>query len=201
MNNPSYAGPDRSTSGRKEDSGNLNSPVITFIERKTKPNFMRRMILSSVLSTCLVGISFTAQAVADEQTFIQKAATNDQTAIILSQLAVERASSPEIKQFAQTMVMDLTRSTSLLKRIAVDHGMALPENPGPQTNEKLKRLENQSGVAFDKTYIEIMITDHEEVLHAFEAEAAKAADPKLKDFIAKVQPIVANHLQMATAIR
>jgi hypothetical protein len=39
------------------------------------------------------------------------------------------------------------------------------------------------------------------VLHAFEAEAAKAADPKLKDFIAKVQPIVANHLQMATAIR
>ena len=198
MNN---AGRDRSTSGRKEDSGSLNAPVITFIERKTKPNFMRRMILSSVLSTCLVGISFTAQALADEQTFIQKAATNDQTAIILSQLAVERASSPEIKQFAQTMVMDLTRSTSLLKRIAVDHGMALPENPGPQTNEKLKRLENQSGVAFDKTYIEIMIADHEEVLHAFEAEAAKAADPKLKDFIAKVQPIVANHLQMATAIR
>jgi putative membrane protein len=201
MNNPSYAGRDRSTSGHKEDSGSLNSPVITFIERKTKPNFMRRMILSSVLSACLVGISFTAQALADEQTFIQKAATNDQTAIILSQLAVERASSPEIKQFAQTMVMDLTRSTSLLKRIAVDHGMALPENPGPRTNEKFKRLENQSGVAFDKTYIEIMITDHEEVLHALEAEAAKAADPKLKDFIARVQPIVAKHLQMANAIR
>jgi putative membrane protein len=179
----------------------INSPVMTFTEPKTKPNFMRRTILCSVLSTCLVGISFAAQALADEQTFIQKAATSDQTAIILSQLAVERASSPEIKQLAQTLVTDYTKSTSLLKPIAMDHGMALAENPGPQTDEKLKRLEKQSGIAFDKTYIEIIVTDHEEVLHAFEAEAAKAADPKLKHFIATVQPIVANHLQMAKALR
>jgi putative membrane protein len=77
----------------------------------------------------------------------------------------------------------------------------LPESPGPQTEEKVKRLEKQSGIAFDKTYIEIMVADHEEVLHAFETEAGKAADPKLKDFITTVQPIVANHLQMAKAIR
>jgi putative membrane protein len=163
---------------------------------------MRKTILSAVLSTCLVGISFAAQDLtADEQTFIQKAATSDQTEIKLSQLAVERASTPEVKQFAQTMVTDHTKSSSLLKPIAVDHGVALPENLGPQTDEKLKRLEKQSGVAFDKTYIEIMVTDHEEILHAFEAETAKAADPKLKEFIATVQPIVANHLQMAKEIR
>jgi hypothetical protein len=33
-----------------------------------------------------------------------------------------------------------------------------------------------------------MVKDHEEMLHAFEAEAAKAADSKLKDFISTVQP-------------
>jgi hypothetical protein len=32
------------------------------------------------------------------------------------------------------------------------------------------------------------------MLDAFEAEAGKATDPKLKDFVAKVQPIVARHL-------
>ena len=79
--------------------------------------------------------------------------------------------------------------------------MVLPENPGPQADEKFKHLEKQSGAAFDKTYIEIMVTDHQEMLHAFEAEAAKAADSKLKDFIATVQPIVAHHLEMAKAIR
>jgi predicted outer membrane protein len=50
---------------------------------------------------------------ADEQTFIEKAATSEQTEIRLSQLAVERASSPEVKQFAQSMVTD--QSASLLK--------------------------------------------------------------------------------------
>jgi putative membrane protein len=163
---------------------------------------MRKTILSATLFTCLVGISFAAQALTpDEETFIKKAARSDQAEITLSQLAVKRASSPEVKQFAQTMVTDHTKSTSLLKSIAAIHGVNLPESSGPQTDEKVKRLEKQSGIAFDKTYIEIMVADHEEALHAFETEAGKAADPKLKDFITTVQPIVANHLQMAKAIR
>ena len=163
---------------------------------------MRLTFLFAALSICLVGISFAAQALTDdEQTFIQKAAISDQTEIKLSRLALERASIPEIKQFAQTMVTDHTKSTSLLKPIAVDHSVVLSENPEPQADENFKRLEELSGAAFDRTYIEIMVTDHEEMLHAFEAEAAKAADSKLKDFIATVQPIVAHHLEMAKAIR
>jgi putative membrane protein len=161
---------------------------------------MSKTILSVAVS-CLVGVTFAAQALADEQTLIQKAAASDQTAIILSQLALERGNSPEVKQFAQTMVTDHIKSTSLLKPIAVDHGMALAENPGPQTDEKLKRLKNLSGVAFDQTYIEIMVANHEEALHALEVGAAKAADPKLKSFIATVRPIVENHLQMAKALK
>jgi len=163
---------------------------------------MRKTILSGVLLTSLAGISFAAQGLtADEQTFLQQAATSDQTEIKLGQLALERANTPDVKQFAQKMVEDHSKSTSLLKPIAADHDVALPESPGPQTDEKFKRLEKLSGPAFDKTYIEIMVADHQEVLNAFQAEAAKAADPKLKDFIATVQPIVANHLQMAKAIR
>ena len=163
---------------------------------------MRSTFLFAALSICLAEISFAAQALtADEQTFIQKAATSDQTEIKLARLALERASIPEIKQFAQTMVTDHTKSTSLLKPIAVDHSVVLSENPEPQADENFKRLEELSGAAFDRTYIEIMVTDHEEMLHAFEVEAAKAADSKLKDFIATVQPVVAHHLEMAKAIR
>jgi putative membrane protein len=89
---------------------------------------------------------------ADEQTFIEKAATSEQTEIRPSQLAVERASSPEVKQFAQSMVTD--QSASLLKPIAADYAVALPENLGPEINEKFKRLKKQSGIAFDKTCTE-----------------------------------------------
>ena len=92
--------------------------------------FMRLAFLFAALSIFLVTISVAAQSLTtDEQTFIQNAASSDQTEIKLSQLAMERASIPEIKQFAQTMVTDHTKSSSLLKPIAMDHGVDLPENP------------------------------------------------------------------------
>jgi putative membrane protein len=99
------------------------------------------------------------------------------------------------------MVTDHTKSTSLLKPIAADHGINLPENPQPANDEKYQKLEKQSGAAFDKTYIEMMVEDHEETLHAFETAAGQATDPKLKEFISTVQPIVAHHLQMAKELR
>ena len=163
---------------------------------------MRLTILAGLALGFLAPISFAAEALTgEEQTFIQKAAIGDQTEIKLSQIAAEKASIPEIKEFAQTMVTDHTKSSSMLKPIAVEHGMILPDNPGSETAEKVKRVEAQSGVAFDKTYIEMMVKDHEEMLHAFEAAAPKATDAKLKEFISTVQPVVAHHQEMAKAIR
>jgi putative membrane protein len=114
---------------------------------------------------------------------------------------LERASSPQVKQFAQTMITDHTKSTSLLQPIAADHGVNLPENPQPANDAKYQKLAKQSGAAFDKTYIETMVADHQDILHAFETAAGQAADPKLKEFISTVQPIVAHHLQMAKELR
>jgi putative membrane protein len=164
---------------------------------------MKKMILSMAFTVCFTGLSFAAQGLtADEETFIQKAAASDQAEIMLSKLALERASIPQVKQFAQTMVTDHTKSTSLLKPIAADHGVNLPENPPqPANDERYQKLEKQSGAAFDKTYIEMMVTDHQDMLHAFETEAGQATDPKLKEFISTVQPIVAHHLQMAKELR
>jgi putative membrane protein len=163
---------------------------------------MKKMILSMAFTVCFTGLSFAAQGLtADEETFIQKAAASDQAEIMLSKLALERASSPQVKQFAQTMVTDHTKSTSLLQPIAADHGVNLPENPQPANDEKYQKLEKQSGAAFDKTYIEMMVEDHQDTLHAFETEAGQATDPKLKEFISTVRPIVAHHLQMAKELR
>jgi predicted outer membrane protein len=47
----------------------------------------------------------------------------------------------------------------------------------------------------------MMVKDHQDMLHAFETEAGQAADPKLKEFISTVRPIVAHHLQMAKELR
>jgi hypothetical protein len=60
-------------------------------------------------------------------------------------------------------------------------------------------MKSYSIVRVDKTYIDIMVKDHETMMNTFQAEAAKVTDPQLKDFIANVEPVVAHHLAMAKA--
>ena len=101
----------------------------------------KMMLLLMALTACCAGMSFAAQgSAADEGAFIQKAAASDQTEIMLSKLALERASSPQVKELAQTMVADHTKSTSLLQPIAAEHGVSLPENPQPANDEKYQKL-------------------------------------------------------------
>ena len=137
----------------------------------------------------------------DEQIFVKEAATSDQAEVKFAQFALEHATTVAVKQFAQQMVTDHTKSTSMLKPIAGEHQVVLPDKLGPDANEDFKRLEKASGIAVDKTYIEMMVKDHETMLDTFQAEAAKVTDPQLKDFIANVEPVVAHHLAMAKAIR
>jgi putative membrane protein len=158
--------------------------------------------LLTVLSICFAGMSLAAQGVtSDEKTFMQKAAQSDETEISLAKLALNRSNNPQIKQFAQTMITDHTKSTSLLKPIAAKDGVSLPENMGAANEAKYKALEKKSGEAFDKSYIDTMVSAHESLLQEVQAEAGKAQDPQLKQFIATVQPIVTHHLQMAKQLQ
>ncbi|MBV9491549.1 MAG: DUF4142 domain-containing protein [Verrucomicrobia bacterium] len=163
---------------------------------------MKKTILLTALSLCCAGIGFAAQGLtADEQAFIQKAAKSDETEISLSKLALEKSTAPQIKQFAQMMVTDHTKSTSLLKPIAATHNVAIPATPGPANEAKYKTLQKTSGAKFDAAYIKLMVTDHESTLQAFQNASGKVHDPKLKEFIATVQPIVTHHLEMAKQLQ
>ena len=100
----------------------------------------------------------------DEQIFVKEAATSDQAEIKFAQFALEHATTAAVKQFAQQMVTDHTKSTSMLKPIAGEHQVVLPDKLGPDANEDFQRLEKASGIAVDKTYIEMMVKDHETML-------------------------------------
>jgi putative membrane protein len=159
---------------------------------------MKKTILTTALTICFAALGLAAQGLTgEEQKFVLKAAKSDETEISLSKLALQRSNDPQIKQFAQMMVTDHTKSTSLLKPIAMRHNVALPENPGPANDAKYKMLQNKSGKSFDKAYIQTMVTDHENTLQAFQSASGKVQDPKLKEFIATVEPIVNHHLEMA----
>ena len=134
---------------------------------------------------------------ASDTHFLKKAAQGGMAEVQLGQLALQKASSPDVKTFAQHMVDDHTKANDELKGVASKEGMSLPASGNAKDQALMSKIQNLSGAQFDKAYMKAMVKDHEEDVKEFQKEANAGGDPGLKDFASKTLPILQNHLQMA----
>src|SRR5947209_10188655 len=97
---------------------------------------------------------------ASDKTFIKKAAEGGLAEVQLGQLAAEKASSPDVKQFGQRMVDDHTKANDQLKQVASQKGVTIPDKLSAKDEATKARLEKLSGESFDHAYMKDMVTDH-----------------------------------------
>ena len=119
----------------------------------------------------------------------------------LGRLAQERASNAEVRAFAAMMVERHTIAGTDLKRVANRHNIT--EEPRKDSdNEPFEKLSKLSGVEFDRTYLEMMIEEHEDAVKAFEDKAGdKDEHADVKDWASKALPDVKQHLEQARNLR
>jgi putative membrane protein len=104
----------------------------------------------------------------DTQEFIKKAAIANMAEIQLGQLAGTKAESPEVKQFAQTMVDEHTKALDELKQAAGSSGATLPTELDKKHQKLQDKLSKLSGAEFDKKYMEAMVDAHKDVAKMLE---------------------------------
>ncbi len=133
----------------------------------------------------------------DNADFMVKAASGGMLEVELGRMALQKASSPKVKQFAQQMIDDHTKANEELKALAAKKNITLPTTPGDEAQEHINDLAKYSGAEFDKEYLELMHKDHQEDLDLFKEAAEEAEDADVKAFAAKTLPVLQNHHQMA----
>jgi len=57
------------------------------------------------------------------------------------------------------------------------------------------------GMAFDSTYINSQVMDHQAAIQLFQSEASNGNDSRLRDYAQKYLPKLQMHLQMADSVR
>jgi putative membrane protein len=132
-----------------------------------------------------------------DQKFITGAASGGMLEVELGKLAADKASSDDVKKFAQHMVTDHSKANDELKTLAQNKGVTLPAEMMPRHKKDLERLSKLEGAAFDKAYMSAMVKDHEEDVNQFKEAARNAADADLKAFAEKTVPTLQDHLKMA----
>jgi putative membrane protein len=161
----------------------------------TQPNQQRMPNMQD--STATPGMS---PQMMNDKMFLRKAAAGGMAEVQFGQLAAQKASSEDVKNFGLKMVTDHTSLNEDMKPIADNMGVRLPMKLEKKDEAEYQRLKALSGDEFDKAYITDMVNDHHKDLKEFREEAASATDPTLKDAVTRGVNIIKEHTMMIDKI-
>jgi putative membrane protein len=140
-----------------------------------------------------------SQLSALDNQFVIEAAHGGMAEVRLGQLALQRSTSPQVKQFAQRMIQEHTQANTELMRLTTQKGINAPTDVGPKYQAAMMRLMQLSGAEFDQAYMnEAGVNAHLESAAVYQRQAALGLDPDLKAFASRTLPRVQGHLEMAS---
>jgi putative membrane protein len=131
--------------------------------------------------------------------FAIAAADGGMLEVELGKLAQQKASSPEVKKFAQMMIDDHTKANDELKALASSKNISLPASLSDKNSDRIKDMQEKSGAEFDKDYIDFMVNDHQDDIDKFEKQSENGKDADLKSWAAGKVTTLKHHLEMAKA--
>jgi putative membrane protein len=131
--------------------------------------------------------------------FVNGALEGDLTEIKASQLAKSHSQNPRVIRFAQMMIVDHTNADAKLKKIARDNLVSGEDVVSVTHSKMISKLSTKSGADFDKSYMAMMVNDHENAVKLFEG-ATGAENGTVQNFVKKTLPIIQMHLDSAKAI-
>ncbi len=113
-----------------------------------------------------------------------------------SQVAQDKATSSDIKDFAGMMVTDHGKANDELKSIASSKGLDVPSSLDAKHQAMLDSLNGKSGKDFDSAYLQDMEKGHKGANALFKKEAASGQDVDIKSFAAKTDLTIEHHIAM-----
>ena len=138
---------------------------------------------------------------ASDQEFMMAAAQGGMLEVKLGDLAAQKGTRDDVKNFGQKMVTDHTQINNDMKALAGQKGVGLPDGLDAKHQAMYDKLAALSGPDFDKEYIASMIKAHKKDLKSFKKESADTQDADIKSALDKAIPVVEMHLNMIEGIK
>lgn len=154
------------------------------------------LLAGSVMA--LLALSPAAQADSPRQ-FLQNALQGANSEIMLGRMAAERARSPAVREFGQTLVSDHQQARQELRELGRDFGLRPGWQPSDEARDERQKLDGLRGRDFDREFVRFMIDDHRKDISEFRDEANEQHG-RVSDLARNQIPAMRNHLRMAIAL-
>ena len=139
-------------------------------------------------------VATSGTAAAGQTTFIQDQLALGRKQQGLAQLAADRATRPEVKALAQSIVQEHDATYGSLQQMAERQSVSVADPE--QLRVERDRLSKLSGEGFDREYLVEIIADHERAMTSLQ-EAARSGDAQVKEWASTAMPRIRRHLEEA----
>ena len=175
----------------------------------------RFMKLISGAGSAILGVALVAAAIlaspprgnaaptvsATDAAFIQAAAQDGMTEVKLGEMAAQKGTRADVKEFGKKMVKDHTAINDDLRALSAQKGLSLTDTLDAKHQGKFDKMAALSDAEFDDAYIAAMVKGHKGAVKEFKAEAASTQDSDIKSFLDKSLPVVEEHLKHITSMK
>ena len=156
-----------------------------------------------LIAALLLGLSagaYAAQITASDREYITKDAQGSMYEEQVSKLAEQKATNPQIKQYAAMLVQDHSNYTQSLQGLAQSLGVQLPTSMSADDSTRLAELNKLSGADFDRAYVKEAKRINEQDAQESKKEEQSAKDPSIVAFIKQFKETDEKHRQAADAL-
>ena len=115
--------------------------------------------------------------------------------IAISKMAEGKASTSEVRAFADQLIQDHTNADQMVVAIAQKTGAHLRESARAKLADK--KLTSAGGAAFDRLFLQQTSSDQERLVRSLQQEREDASDDDIEALIDKIVPILEQHQELA----
>jgi len=178
-------------------------PASTVVTPTTTATVLVPASPSTTTTTVLVPATSVPASVvvASDVEFMNSAAQFNATEIQLSQIAYQRAQSPEVRNFAADTIAAHRRMAGELDGMLRSRNVAVPFSPSPAGNTAVARLAGLSGWDVDRYYLDQVMADHQAASALYGAESGQAVDVTVRSTAGGDAVTIRDRLNRASELR
>lgn len=133
--------------------------------------------------------------------FVQQAAMNDMFEIETGNMATQKGTMQDVRDFGAMLESDHTTSSTELMTLASQKNITPPTALTGPMQQRRETLNNLQGEEFDLQFAEMQVVSHQEAVNLYETAEDELNDADLRAFAQRTLPVLRMHLQHATDLR
>ena len=137
----------------------------------------------------------------DDSEFLVDATEINLEEIEIGKLAQTKSTNPEVKKFGKMLVDEHTKSADEVKAIAQSRNFSLPTSITEEGKDEYDKLNEKTGVDFDKKFADMMVDGHEKAIDKFKKASEHATDQEIKTWASNNVATLTAHLQHAKQLK